>query len=36
MATLLYRLTRLSEASLRINDGLELDAVLQLLTKSAD
>ena len=29
MATLLYHLTRLSEAILLINVGLELDAVLQ-------
>ena len=35
MATLLDRLTRLSEAILLINDGLELDAVLQRVLDSA-
>ena len=35
MATLLERLTRLSEAILRINDSLDLDAVLQRALDSA-
>ena len=35
MATLLDRLTRLSEVNLRINDGLEMDAVLQRVLDSA-
>ena len=35
MAALLERLTRLGEASLRVNDGLELDAVLQRVLDGA-